>query len=62
MKIIVPLFFLIVTGCSQTIPYRGQGEDFALKYRNVVYRDLTIPVQRGNEDEKVTFTTIPALN
>lgn len=50
---------LVLAGCS-TPNYQGQGEFFTLNHRNVVYRDLTVPVQVGNEDEKVNYSTLPA--
>ncbi len=50
---------LLLAGCSSPA-YQGHGEFFTLKHRNVVYRDLTVPVQPGNEDEKVTYSTLPA--
>ncbi len=50
---------LFLAGCSSP-NYQGHGEFFTLNHRNVVYRDLTVPVQLGNEDEKVTYTTLPA--
>ena len=51
---------LTLVGCASSPTYQGHGEFFTLKHRNVVYRDLTVPLQVGNDNEKATYSTLPA--
>lgn len=61
MKILlVAISLSLLAGCASQPSYQGHGEYFELKKRNVVYRDLTVPSQPGNENKVANIETFPA--
>ncbi|HCQ8318515.1 TPA: hypothetical protein OMD88_004820 [Klebsiella pneumoniae] len=52
--IVFPL--LLLAGCTTQKFQGGSGQLFQLSQRNVVYRDLTVPVSLGNEPTRQNVT------
>lgn len=51
----------ILNGCSKNNTYEGNQEYSELKYRNIVYRDLTKPLSDENFNETQYITQTPSL-
>lgn len=52
---LIVLSLFLLAGCTQKFQ-GGSGQLFQLSQRNVVYRDLTVPVSLGNEPVRQNVT------
>lgn len=59
-KLIILSIATLLVGCGGK-QFKGSGEYFELSKRNIVYRDLTVPLQIGNENEDANIRSTPAV-
>ena len=58
---LIVLSLLLLAGCTTQKFQGGSGQLFQLSQRNVVYRDLTVPVSLGNEPIRQKNVTAPDI-